>query len=254
MENFMKHDFVIGEILYADLVKSGTWKLEHQNRKSHGLAFFPAGERSFDFDGKKLRADENTVVYFPKGCNYTIREKTPSHCYAINFQMPDGASFAPFAFKVKNAASYADFFRQAQKLQRRKSAGFATSIKAQLYGIISQMQSEFDLPYARSRVIQPALDYIHGHYYKESISVEHLAALCGISTVHLRNLFLKNYGTTPVKYIGNLKLSRAKELLGARFHTVSQVCFLSGFRDESHFCREFKKHFRTTPTEYMKNT
>ena len=53
-------------------------------------------------------------------------------------------------------------------------------------------------------------------------------------------------------HINDLKLTRAKELLGSQFYTVSQVCFLSGYRDESHFCREFKKHFGVTPGDYMK--
>lgn len=252
MENFMKHNFVIGEILFADLVKAGTWNMVHKNRKSHGLAFFPGGERTFYFDNKKIKVEGNAIVYFPKGSNYTIKEKIPFDCYAINFQMPDGASFEPFSSKVKNVNSYLESFRQAQKMQTRKSAGYESRIKSELYSIIYNMQAEYDLPYAKSTIIEPAINYIHLNYYKENISVAHLASLCNISTVHLRNLFIKNFAVSPIRYINNLKLIRAKELLSAQFHTISEVCFLSGYHDESHFCREFKKHFDVTPSEYIK--
>lgn len=243
---------MIGDILFADLVKAGTWKLVHKNRKSHGLALFLGGERTFFFDDKKIRVEGNTIVYFPKGSNYTIREKVPCDCYAINFQMPDGAGFGPFAFKIKNANACLESFQQAQRHQARKEPGYISGIKAALYTIIYNMQTEYSLPYAGPGVIEPAIEYIHLHYHKENISVKHLAGLCGVSTVHLRNLFRKRFAVSPVKYINDLKLTRAKELLSSRFYTVSEVCFLSGYHDESHFCREFKKHFTMTPSAYMK--
>ncbi|MEE0898117.1 MAG: helix-turn-helix transcriptional regulator, partial [Acutalibacteraceae bacterium] len=56
----------------------------------------------------------------------------------------------------------------------------------------------------------------------------------------------------PIKYINNLKMTRAKELLDSQFYTVSEICLLSGYNNESYFCREFKKHFEMTPSDYMR--
>lgn len=248
----MKHDFIIGEITFANIVKAGTGAKVHENRRSHGLAIFPGGERTFCFDNKKIKVEGNTIVYFPKGCNYTIREKIPFDCYAINFEMPDGVTFAPFSFKVKNINAYLESFRRAQRMQARKTAGYTSIIKSELYNIIYNMQFEYHLPYATCKSIEPAIEYIHTNYYKENISVEHLAALCGISTVHLRNTFMKRFAMSPIKYINELKMIRAKELLSSQFYTVSQVCFLSGYNDESYFSRAFKKAFNVTPSEYAK--
>lgn len=103
-------------------------------------------------------------------------------------------------------------------------------------------------------MIEPAVEYIHQNYYKETIRISHLASLCGVSTVHLRNIFNKTFAASPLKYVNDLKMARAKELISSQFYTVSQVCFLCGYNDESHFCREFKKHFNLTPGEYMKMT
>lgn len=252
MQNFMTHDFTIGEITFANIVKAGTAAKTHKNRKSHGIAIFPGGERTFSFDNKKIKVEDNTIVYFPKGCNYTINEKVPFDCYAINFEMPDGVSFEPFSFKTKNVNLYIESFKQAQKMQARKSAGYISKIKSELYNIIYNIQAEYSIPYTNSEIIEPAINYIHLNYCKENISVAHLAALCGISTVHLRNTFIKKFAMSPIRYVNNLKMTRAKELLSSQFYTVSEVCFLSGYNDESHFCREFKKHFNITPSEYMK--
>ena len=74
MEKFMNHNFTIGEITFANIVKGGTGTICHKNRKSHGIALFLGGERTFQFENKKFRILENTLFYFPKGSNYTIQE------------------------------------------------------------------------------------------------------------------------------------------------------------------------------------
>lgn len=252
MINFMEHDFIVSKIELAMLVKAGKAATVHKARKAHGLAIFLGGERTFYFDKKKFNATKNTVVYFPKGSNYTIKEKVLSDCYAINFQMPDGISFEPFVFKVKNPSVFLESFKNSQKIWTRKKPGYASKVKSELYNIIFNMQSEYNIPYGNSSVIQPALEYIHSNYHRETISVAHLAELCNISTVHLSNTFVKIFAMPPIKYINTLKMARAGELLSSGMHTVKDVCFLSGYNDESYFSREFKKHFNATPSEYAK--
>lgn len=254
MEKFMNHNFTISEITFANVVKAGTGAKNHKNRKNHGLAIFPDGERTFYFDNKKIKVLGNSIVYFPKGSNYTIKEKIPFDCYAINFEMPDEAVFEPFSFKVKNVNTYLESFKQAQRQQARKNAGYISKIKSELYNIIYNMQTEYNIPYIKTEIIEPAINYIHLNYYKENISVEYLASLCGISTVYLRNTFIKKFASSPIKYISDLKMARAKELLSSQFYKVSEVCFLSGYNNESYFCREFKKRFGMTPNEYMRTS
>lgn len=246
----MKHDFTIDKIELACLVEAGKGASVHKNRASHGLAIFLGGERTFYFSNKRIKVSKNTIVYFPKGSNYIIKNTLESDCYAINFQMPDSAIFEPFAFKIKNLNSYIESFRHSQKIWTKKSPGYASKVKSELYNIIYNMQSEYTIPYSTSSVIQPAIDYIHSNYEKTTISVSHLASLCHISTVHLRNTFAKRFAMSPVKYINNLRIMRAKELLESGLYTVSEVCFLSGFHNESYFSREFKKVTGLSPTDY----
>lgn len=250
MKNFMKHNFIISKIEFACLVEAGKGNLIHKNRSSHGLALFLGGKRIIYFDNEKLHVAKNTVVYFPKGSNYTIKEIESSDCYAINFQMNDSDSFNPFAFKIKNFDLFLQCFKIGQKYFLRKNIGWDSKIKAELYNIIYNMQSEFTLPYGNSSVIQPAIDFIHSNYYKEKISVAHLAELCKISTVHLTNKFIQTFAMPPNKYINTLRMNRAKELLNSQMYTVHEVCFMSGFNDESYFSREFKKRFKITPSEF----
>lgn len=246
----MKHDFVISKIDFACLVEAGKGNMIHKNRSSHGVALFLGGKRTFYFDDAKLNVTKNTVVYFPKGSNYTIKETESSDCYAINFQMNDSDDLKPFAFKIKNFDLFLQCFKIGQKYFLRKTLGWDTKIKSELYNIIYNMQSEFNLPYGNLSVIQPAIDFIHSNYYKEKISVAYLAQLCKISTVHLNNTFIKIFAMPPNKYINTLRMNRAKELLTSQMYTIHEVCFMSGFNDESYFSREFKKWFNKTPNKF----
>ena len=248
----MKQDFIVEKIELACLVKAGKGAFIHKNRASHGLALFLGGERIFCFDEKKFKVTKNTIVYFPKGSNYVIKEREASDCYAINFQMPDNVFFEPFAFKIKNLNTYLESFKNSQKIWDKKATGYLLKVKSELYSIIYNMQSEYVIPYGNTSVIQPAIDYIHSNYYKENISVVHLASLCNISVVHLRNCFIKVFAISPVRYINSLRLTRAKELLESGLYTVGDVCFLSGYNDESYFSREFKNFFKLSPKEYVK--
>ena len=55
------------------------------------------------------------------------------------------------------------------------------------------------------------------------------------------------------KYINNLKLARAEELILTELYTIDKVAELSGFDDASYFCRYFKKTTGVTPSEYRRS-
>ena len=50
------------------------------------------------------------------------------------------------------------------------------------------------------------------------------------------------------------KMEHSANLLTATFRTVKEIVEMCGFRDESHFVRDFKKIYGMTPTEYRKGT
>lgn len=255
MMEFMEFDFNITKIVLACLVEAGTGAAVHTNRPSHGLALFPGGERYMVFDGKKkIKVPPNSIVYFPKGSNYVVHTKEEADCYAINFDMPEQTQFEPFAIRVKNTNLYLESFKNAQKLWLKKEIGHIMKVKSELYTILYTLQNEYAGLYIKSGTvkIKAALDYIHSNYTTETISVTALAELCGMSETYLRKIFIHTLGVTPNKYIKTLKLQRAQELLLSGMYSVTDVCFLAGFNDESYFSREFKKHFHLPPHAYVK--
>ena len=49
-------------------------------------------------------------------------------------------------------------------------------------------------------------------------------------------------------------MEHSADLLTGTFLSVKEITFEAGFRDESHFVRDFKRIYGMTPTEYRKST
>ena len=54
-------------------------------------------------------------------------------------------------------------------------------------------------------------------------------------------------------YIRKLRIEKAKELLSDPSLSSGEIAYLTGFSDQSHFNRIFKKHTGNTPSEYRKS-
>jgi AraC-like DNA-binding protein len=93
-------------------------------------------------------------------------------------------------------------------------------------------------------------EYLQAHYAQE-IALQDLANMAHLSPFHLARIFRQAVGLPPHVYQTQLRLARAKTLLAQGFD-VSYVATETGFCDESHFARHFKRNFLATPGSYRK--
>ena len=59
-----------------------------------------------------------------------------------------------------------------------------------------------------------------------------IAAHMRISETHLRRIFKQELNTSPIKYINNLKLEKAKNMLCLSNYSVNEIAYIVGFNDE----------------------
>ena len=224
----------------------------HKNRPSSGLVYFTEGENEFIFEDHVQKISPGKIIFLPQGSSYRVH-KTNTFCIAINFKTnrllgPD------FVHTVKNTTKMANLFMNAEIIWRTKPAGYYAKCMAAIYSILASIESDRQadyIPTARAARLQPAIDYIHEHYATEKISIEELAQMTDMSSVYFRKTFKQLHSVSPVSYINNLKIQRAKEALRSRLYTIEQVASLSGYNDPCFFRREFKRYTDMTPTEYI---
>ena len=254
MKDFMNYNFDIESIMLSCFVPIGGGKKVHKNRPSHGIVFYGSGRRNFTFDETDtITVCDNEILYLPKGSNYTIESQNDGDCYAINFQTYSDVSFAPFKFKVRNHKFFADAFKSSEQAWRQKTSGYEMKCKSLLYDIIYSLRKEYEIGYVAKNtltLIKPAIDYINASYTNVNIEITYLSELCNISEAYFRRIFLRSFGTSPIKYINDLKVNRAKELISSGLYSISEVAASSGFHDEAYFSRKFKESTGVSPSEY----
>lgn len=86
--------------------------------------------------------------------------------------------------------------------------------------------------------------------YMEDISVRSIADMLNIDRSYFSNLFKREVGVSPQRYLIDIRMKRALELLREERYTVSVVAASVGYDDLFTFSRCFKKHYGVPPTAY----
>ena len=85
--------------------------------------------------------------------------------------------------------------------------------------------------------------------YQESIDLEQISGQAFLSRFHFHRLFRRVYKRTPLQYITQKRLDKAKELLSEN-KPVTGVCNEVGFESIGSFSALFKKEIGFAPTYY----
>lgn len=81
-------------------------------------------------------------------------------------------------------------------------------------------------------------------------SVGALAAMVGLSSSQLGELFRQHVGVAPLRYQSNLRMAMARELLDSTELSVASVAKASGYDDALYFSRQFTRTHGLSPTTY----
>jgi AraC-like DNA-binding protein len=91
--------------------------------------------------------------------------------------------------------------------------------------------------------------YIDANFSKIVLPSEAAEACC-ISVRYMSALFKAHMNLTPHEYILRLKLNQAALLLLTSHFSVKEIAHLTGFNDQFHFSRSFKKIYGSSPQTY----
>jgi AraC-like DNA-binding protein len=229
---------------------------------------------SLDFPGEYLLTNETIDVppgslsIIPPGELHAARDPIERRAYATfrMFYLPPGLLHSVSAELTKNPPSLPQFTNpiidDSSVVNRLLALHMAleqpTPRLAQEYGVITTLSSLL-VQYADSRYtlprqpdILPALtrvrDYLHDHA-AENVSLATLTALVDLSPFQLCRAFRAAYGMPPHQYLIYARIEHARRLLAAG-QSPAQVAATTGFADQSHFGRHFKRLVGVTPGNY----
>ena len=101
------------------------------------------------------------------------------------------------------------------------------------------------------KIIEDIIEYINSNINSD-LSIETLASRFNITRFSISRHFKNKTGNSLHNYIVKRRLIVAKELIGNGY-SMKTVAEKSGFKDYSTFVRAFKKEYKMSPREYLKN-
>lgn len=89
--------------------------------------------------------------------------------------------------------------------------------------------------------------------FHEPCTLDDAALAANINPRYLVQLFKKDLGMSPIKYLWHLRGEKAMYLLLQSGLTVSEIGYRCGFKTPHHFSRFIKDHYQYTPTQVRSN-
>jgi AraC-like DNA-binding protein len=101
------------------------------------------------------------------------------------------------------------------------------------------------------KLVSQIRDFLHTNYMY-SFTLDSLAELTQVSRVHISRVFKQHVGLAPHEYLVQLRVACAKAQL-AEGMSIAETAAYSGFSDQSHLTRHFKRLTHLTPSAYAQS-
>lgn len=105
----------------------------------------------------------------------------------------------------------------------------------------------------RSQVVEEIAQSIMQNYANPNYELDELLRSAPYCYDYLCRLFRQEMHTTPHKYLANLRLQTAADILRAGGSSITEAARMCGYQDPLYFSRMFKKKYGVSPREYGKN-
>jgi AraC family transcriptional regulator len=98
--------------------------------------------------------------------------------------------------------------------------------------------------------LRRAMEYLEAHITQD-ISLEELAKLVGLSQSQFARSFKISTGMPPYKWVLGARIKRAQELLLLGKESIAFIAIQTGFADQSHFTKTFRRATGATPKHWQ---
>lgn len=161
----------------------------------------------------------------------------------------------PSLIRTGDPLHYERLFTDLLRTFTERTPGFQLEMRAILLKILRLMY--LDTAYAEESAgkqqgreeIDTVVRYLRDHY-RENVDFARLAADLALSPNHLRAMFKKATGKSPMAYVIQCRMERAKELILEGKHPIKRISEMVGYDDAHYFSRLFRRYEKRSPRQY----
>lgn len=270
-----------GELVSGTIADSRTTHVEVLTRRATGpiswrfrqprlaLFWFRSGlkELHLDLDGRRIHSGikhGTNLALLPASTSVVGEfEVAPSFDYTVVFLDPTVASDAGCHFNRPLIAFGSEDLQRGLSVLCREARNadslyglFAEGWAMQALALLARIDGSRAAPVRPCGGLAPVslrrvIDYIEADLSR-AFTIEELAKVAGVSPRHFIRAFRESAGQTPLRYVYDLRLERAKEFLLDPRRTATEVALDCGFSHAQHFSTAFKKATGVTPSDFRR--
>ena len=222
----------------------------------HIMLLISSGRISYSFGGgETFFAGEKEIVYFPPGLRYSRRIEEPISFHQFKFNVSDGGNALAHLKPGKL------MIRHHLVEQIALDTGLALSLPEteqkcifeNLIGNIIYDNYLFSVNLEKKTIhdrdVLFAIQYFRDHM-AEKIIISSIAGKRNLTHTGFILKFRRCTGKTPIEYLTDLRISRARELLSCTDMSIADIAETCGFSNSFYFSNTFKKRTEFSPTQY----
>jgi AraC-like DNA-binding protein len=246
----IKRVVMVGKEEYPEMVTSFGQTINHND-----LIFHFSGHATVFFDDLILEPLPNTIRFLPQGetKRYDVLRHERGECIDVYFSADRVISPKAFVMSVSKNEKIGTLFKRLFSTWVSKKDGYYFESVSLLYRIFFEMQKDDTTPKKHLQKIAPAMEIIHNNFLTTDLPLGMLANACHMGESYFQKLFKEIHGISSKKYIIQMKLNHACDLLRLERYTVTQIAELCNFSDVYFFSRQFKEYMGITPTQFVAN-
>ena len=221
--------------------------------KCYELIYFFKADSAVRFGDCRLRDRTGSIRFLPKEVTegeYVVERFSSLDCIDIYFDTDD--PMPAKALCIDDMDELAGRFSNLYRIWSEKKEGYYSQSLSVLYDIIYNIKlhrHEYSTS-EQERKLMPACEYMTAHFCESDFDYRAMCSTTGLSYNHFKNLFIKQFGQSPVRRLTALRMERARELLITGQYSVTDIAAACGFDNVYYFSTVFKKHFGVAPTLY----
>lgn len=243
-------EYINAQIIGVVRLKQGEISIFNTGRDFNALSFRMHSDAVLYSNGQEYKMKDGSVGFVPANVDYK-RIATFDEMTVVHFITDGDVSKSIEAFEISDFRYLKMLFDKIWDCFEKKESGYKYKCASVFYEILAECHRQNGLDEAYVSKIKNSVEFIKGNFTDPDLKLEAVAKCSFVSEVYFRKLFKEEYGISPLKYIINLRIQRAMQLISEGYYTLKEVAYMSGYNDYRHFSTEFKKINGVSPSEFM---